>query len=265
MKVIAAIILLLGLEVSNSPTVAAVLAYGITPGEMARLPPSCAARMKSDKQSPEYQAWRKQIGENFADFHHYCHGINFINRYWGASSPQERRFYLQQAIAEFHYIERAQKPDFTMGAELYSNLGEVFKLMGKPGEAIRDFTRALTINPKIVKPYLQLADLYEGIKDRVHALEVITEGLRNVPDSKSLQHRYLELGGKLPYPEPIHSTPIEADQPVTAPPKKAEAPTAAEKATDEAPTPAPAIDPAAPDAPPPIGSPKNPYCRFCTD
>lgn len=265
MNVIAAIILMLGLVGGSSPAAAAVLDYAITPGEMARLPLYCEARMRKPQDSPEALAWRGRIGENFGDLHHYCHGINFINRYWGARNAYDRNYYLQQAIAEFYYIEKRQKPDFTMGAELYSNIGEVFKLMGKPGDAIHNFSRAIIIGPKFVKPYLQLADLYEGIKDRVRALEVITEGLRNIPDHKTLQRRYLELGGRPPYPEPIHSTPVEADQPVTAPPKKAEAPAAAEKATNETPTSVPVIVPADPVEQPKIGTPNNPYCRFCTD
>jgi tetratricopeptide (TPR) repeat protein len=263
MKILAVTILLLlsGLMPGTSTAEVSVLGNAITPEELARLPPYCVARMKMPQDSPEARAWRSRIGENFVDFYHYCAGLNFINRYWGARNAKERGYYLQEAKTNFNYIERAQKPDFTMAAELYSNRGEVFKLMGKPGDAIGDFNRAITIGPTIVKSYLQLADLYVGSKDRVRALEVITKGLSNIPDSKALQRRYLELGGKEPFPEPVAAKAAES-----VPPQPVER-TPPSEATIE-PSPAPAVtagpEPAATiESAPPIGTPKNPYCRFC--
>jgi len=261
MKEIAAIILLLGLEVGNSIAVASVLPYAITPMEMMRLPPSCAVKMKSDMQSPEYRAWHERIGKNFMDFHHYCHGINFINRYWGTRNANERNYYLVQAKGEFDYMVKAEKPDFTMSSELYSYRGEVLKLMGKPGEAIRDFNRAITVKPKFLKSYLQLADLYLDIKDEVRALEVIIEGLRNIPDSKTLQRRYLELGGKEPFPEPLVTMAMEPES-AKQTESTSEPATPTQTSSGTSVTPA-SEQSSAPMNSQPIGTPKNPYCRFC--
>jgi tetratricopeptide (TPR) repeat protein len=268
MKEIRAFILLLGLALGNSDSGAAVLPYAMTPAELARLPPYCAVRLQSDSRTPEYQAWRARIGENFGDIHHYCHGLKSVNRYWGARTANERKYYLQEAKGEFDYIANTMKPDFTMGADLYSNRGEVLRLMGKVSEAINDFIKALSIDPKIVKPYLQLADLYEKAKDRTRSLEVTTEGLRHLPESRALQRRYLELGGKPPYPEPIHEAPVEEAQSIAASPtQKVEEPTAVDKAANDKPAYAPVMAPEgpAPASQPKIGTPKNPYCRFCPD
>jgi hypothetical protein len=261
MKKILAVLLLLGLGAGTSSAGPSVLPEAIDPGEMVRLPPYCSVRVKGDRGSPEYREWRERIGENFEDYFHYCAGLNYINRYWSARTAIERNYYLERARANFDYIVGRLKPDFTMGSDLYSNRGEVFKLMGKPGDAIKDFKLAITIDPKVVGPYLQFADLYRGRNDRGRALEVITEGLRNIPDSKSLQRRYLELGGKEPFPEPVAAKVAEP-----LPPKPVELTPTPGETTD--PTYVPAVT--AGSAPEvitepssPTGTPNNPYCRFC--
>ncbi|KVW97112.1 hypothetical protein ABW22_06385 [Thiobacillus denitrificans] len=228
--------------------------------EMLRMPPYCQVKWNSPPTSPEWKSWRDQIGSNYIDLHHYCAGLNFVNRYWGARTPQDRGFYLQNAMNNFNYMVKAEKPDFALRAELYSHRGEVFKLMRKPGEAVKDFNHALSINPRFVKPYLQLADLNVAGKSNARAIEIVTEGLRHVPDSSALQRRYLELGGKKPFPEPVVA---KAAEPVAVQP---DAPASKPEAVnDPAPsaTALPESESAAQTEAAPIGTPSNPYCRFC--
>jgi hypothetical protein len=100
---------------------------------------------------------------------------------------------------------------------------------------------------------------------------VVTAGLANLPDDKTLKRLYEKLGGKLPYPEPLEkaaggkpageqTTPAEqkTTQAVAQPPA-VEGAAAKEK-------PANPTQPAqAQTAPAPMGTPKNPYCRFCPE
>jgi len=255
------VLMLLCLAASISPAVAVETGIRPNSAEMLRLPAYCQVKFNSSPESPEWKAWRDQIGQNYIDLHHYCAGLNYVNRYWGARKTQDRGFYLQRAMANFDYMVKAEKPDFTLRAELYSNRGEVFKLMRKPGEAVKDFNKALSINPGIVKPYLQLADLYVSSNASARALETVTEGLRHLPDSSALQRRYLELGGKQPFPEPIVTMVAE---PVPSQPAEL----APELETIIEPNPAPAVsagsEPVTTNASPaPIGTPQNPHCRFC--
>jgi tetratricopeptide (TPR) repeat protein len=254
----------LSLSVTTATADVSVLPEAVSDAEMARLPDFCAARMKTPWGSPESRAWTARIGENFVDFFHYCAGLNFVNRYWAATNARQRTHYLQRADANFSYIVKALKPDFTMGADLFTNRGEVYKLMGRKADAMKDFRRATSIDPAFVRAYLQLADVLAGNKDRTHALEAVSEGLRHVPKSTALQRRYLELGGKEPFPAPVvdKEAPVPTPNPAPQPAEPAPAPVSA-----PAPAPAPvdpAPQPAAPNvAPPAIGTPKNPYCRFC--
>ncbi len=253
--------LFLGGVASMACAQAGAVDYSFRPNaaEIQRLPPYCQAKFNAPQGSPEWTAWRDRIGENFIDLHHYCAGLNYMSRYWGARSAQDRGFLLQRALDNFNYMVKAEKPGFTLSAEVYSNRGEVHRLMRKPGEAIKDYNTAIARNPGIVKPYLQLADLHVASKAPARALEAVSEGLRHVPDSTALQRRYLELGGKKPFPEPVAAKAAEPapDADVAAPPP--EASTAPESAAAET-NPESA---AAETARPAIGTPKNPYCRFC--
>jgi tetratricopeptide (TPR) repeat protein len=227
--------------------------------ELLRLPAYCQVKFNSSPQSPEWKGWRDRIGTNYIDLHHFCVGINFVNRYWGARIAKDRSFYLQNALNNFDYMVKAEKPDFTLSAELYFHRGEVFKLMRRPAEAVRDFNHALSIDPRFVKPYLQLADLSVAGKSSARALEIVAEGLRHVPDSKALQRRYLELGGKEPFPEPIVAKAAEPEpQPATTIPAVETPIEPVPAAVSPQPDPTAATEPA-----PTIGTPSNPYCRFC--
>ena len=254
MKRITVINLFLIMAVLHEPLEAAVLPEAVSDAEMSRLPQYCVARMKMPQNSAEARAWRAQIGVNFLDIHHYCAGLNFINRYWAARTTRERNYYLQRADANFSYVVSAIKPDFTMGAELFTSRGEVYKFMRKTGDAIKDLRQAISIDPKFVKAYLQLADVYVGIKDRSGALDAISDGLRHAPESTALQRRYLELGGKDPFPEPIIGKVTEQAQEPEASADSTPVPASVEA------VPQPAVET---EVAPVIGTPKNPYCRFC--
>lgn len=260
MKVIARF-MLLALIFGVGPVAAVETGFRPNAAEILTLPPYCQAKYNLPPGSPEWNAWQARIGRNFIDLHHYCSALNYLNHYWGARRKQDRSFYLQQAMNGFDYMVKAEKPDFALRAELYSNRGEVFKLMGRPGEAAKDFNQALSVNPELVKPYLQLADLHVAGRSPKRALEAVSEGLRHVPDSTALQRRYLELGGKKPFPEPVVAKVAEpaTGQPET-PASKLEAAAEPVEAAAVGSRPEPA---AQTEAAPAIGTPKNPYCRFC--
>ncbi|MDP1864697.1 MAG: hypothetical protein Q8K52_12410 [Thiobacillus sp.] len=230
--------------------------------DIPRMQPYCKARLVPGGMPEGWEYWIAQIGENFKDLHHYCAALNYMNRYWSVRNAKDRGYLLSIAMNNLNYMVKAEKPDFVLRGELYSNRGEVFRLQGKLGQAVGDFRHAIELNPKLTRPYLQLISYYEGYKKRGEALEIAKTGLRHRPDSKALQRHYLELGGKKPFPEPIAAPVAEPVSPQTA--DAAPAPT-----PETGVTPSPANTdtnqtvPEAVIAPPPIGTPSNPFCRFC--
>lgn len=226
-----------------------------TDSEMKSLPPFCKARFTEG--SAEYKRWESLLGADYGHTHHYCAAVNFLNRYYRDRTKQAKAFNLNNARSNFEYMVTHAAPSYSLMPEIYLNLGTIYSLMNQTGKAITHFNKAIELNPRQPRAYNALADYYAKNSQTAKALEAVYEGLRHNPGTKSLQRRYTELGGRLPYPEPIEPMPVIES--------------VAEK-RDEPATPAPAAYPGEPSAVPAepvvqpgIGSPTNPYCRFCPD
>lgn len=233
--------------------------------EMAALPEYCAAKFGEGANPEAAAAWRSTMGGDFIHIHHYCAGLNFMNRARRTFSSKNNGA-LEAAVREIDYVLTNSSPGFYLRPEMLMNRGIALSMMNRNGEAVGNLLQAIELDPRQPRAYMALADLYDKQKNRGKALETVTEGLRHNPDTKSLQRRYTELGGKLPYPAAIQPASIEAP---AAKPGAAAAPVAtspAEPVTGMPATVAPVAVPASePIASPKIGSPKNPYCRFCPD
>lgn len=240
---------------------AAVEPWAPTDAEMASLPPYCKARMKSGQGSPDYKMWEQTLGKDFLHTHHYCAGINFINRYYRARSQQDKNFILNNALGTLTYMVEHASPDYSLMPDVYLSRGLTYSLMKRHGEAMADMQKAIELNPRQVKAYNVLADYYVSTGEKAKALETVTAGLRHNPGTKGLQRRYQELGGKLPYPASSEPEPAEVE--VAKPEESSVAPAEKPAETQAAPAGTPSSEAEAPR--PQIGSPTNPYCRFCPD
>lgn len=231
-------------------TAGPVHAFRPSQAEMATLPPYCAARFEEG--SPAFATWRASMGGDFIHVHHYCAGLNFLNRSYGISSAKDRQGTLGGALRQFDYMLTHVQPGFSLRPEILLHRGITLSLLKRPGEAVANLQQAIDMNPGLARAYQALADLHLKLKDRAKALEVVTAGLRHNPGTTSLQRRYTELGGKLPYPAPLAAAPAAtpAAEPVAAEAPKATEPPAAERAETDT-------------SPQKIGVPGNPYCRFC--
>ena len=235
----------------------AILPYGATPAEQAM----CQARVYS------------RLGarnQNTMHMHHYCDGLRFFDRAQASmGDKQDRGYYLNESIGNFNYVLGATQEDYVMRGEVHVGKARALKLAGKKGEAAGEYIKALRYFPNASAIYLGLSDLYQDMGDKPKALEMTTEGLRQSPNSKGLKRRYTELGGKLPYPEAVATT-IPAEMagaqvkpdvsPEAAPPPGEATSQAADDTKLTAPT-----GPTTQIEPPKIGSPKDPYCRFCPE
>jgi tetratricopeptide (TPR) repeat protein len=238
----------------------AVAGWAPTPAEMAALPPYCAARFNEGTEA--FKSWRSTMGGDFIHIHHYCAGLNFLNRARGSVSSKNNGT-LGAVVREFDYVLTHASPDFYMRSEILMNRGIALSMMKRHGEAVSNLLQAIERDAKQPRAYMALADLYDKQKNRSKALETVSEGLRHNPDVRSLQRRYTELGGKPPYPAPVEPVPAEhpaakPDEAVASDPTPA-SPAAPSAGASEPPA---AVEPVAPAK---IGSPKNPYCRFCPD
>jgi tetratricopeptide (TPR) repeat protein len=233
--------------------------YSVYPTEQeyASLPPYCKEKIENTSHA-ENKMWSDRFGANtWLHLHHYCQGLNDINRYYLESDRARQRDLLSSAVNQFNYVVDHIPPDSFLLAEVYQNRGRAKLKLGNDSDGVADLQKAIELNPRITQTYFLLSDQFENSKNKVMALQVISDGLRYMPASKALQRRYQELGGKLPYPEP-YEKPVEQN---TASKAKAETKTAT---TDKATPDSSAPDSAKPaETKPAIGIPGNPYCRFC--
>jgi tetratricopeptide (TPR) repeat protein len=248
-----------------------------TDEELNSLPPYCRVKLRSDPKGAEFKSMEAIYGPDWGHTHHLCAGLNDLNRYYQARTPQDRRFNLNNAYGNLSYMVNHAAASFILMPEVYINRGQTLALMNRDGEAIADLERATELNPKADRAYMLLADLWAKLKQHDKALAVVTEGLRQIPKSKALMHRYDRLGGKKPYPEPYphpEEKPADEIKPSTAAtPEQIPAPrdqasdlsSAAVRSARDA-QPKPATNPNT-ESTRAVGgqSRRNPWCRFCPE
>jgi tetratricopeptide (TPR) repeat protein len=235
--------------------------------ELRSLPEYCQVKLRQKPGDPGYQRWLGILGPDYLHTHHYCAGLNFINRHYRARTAYDRKYYLTASLGEFGYMITHASPTYSLMPDIYMNRAIALSKLGRDGEAIVDFQKAIQLNPKLPRAYAMVADYYSDRKLKDKALAAVTEGLKQIPESKMLKKRFLELGGKEPFPEPYHS--VATEEPAAASsetgsssvPPQPDAKTEHESTQPSAPAPETTND-----APrPAIGSPGNPWCRFCPD
>lgn len=252
------LIAILGLALT-SPVNAAI---DTTAQDIALLPPYCDAKM--GRQAPDAVAmWLDRMGrENWVHLHHYCGGLIEINRYYAGTKGRQKAN-LGNAVKEFKYVLDRWTPDFYLRAEAHLNQGRAYKFMRQDGLALVEFQKARELNPRLAPASLELADFYVKSGKKQEALSVLKSAIESNPDTKSLRRRYAELGGDmsaLPVAAPpsVSVAPHEKSGQEVAPIPDATPSTQESKAST-------ADEPVAQRVEPAIGSPTNPYCRFCPD
>lgn len=204
----------------------ALLPHPPTEAEVAALPAFCAERFKGVGAGAAYQT---QFGRaNWIHMHHYCHGVKFVNR--ARQYPRDRAQYLRLALGEYAYVFRSTRPDFWFRPQMYVEVARVHVQVGDVPQALKWLGDAIAFNPRYEAAYTSLIDVHRTSGASAAALQVATQGLRHLPESKVLQKNYLELGGRMPFPEPVGT--LAATPPKTTDEAKAEG-TVPEPSQDE--------------------------------
>jgi len=245
--------------------------FAATDAEYRQLPPYCLAKARGD-----YTPWVSYFSgqENAMHMHHYCDCLRFQTR--ALQNRAERKYNFQIAAGGCEYVLTHARPDFFMRSEILTQKAKALMGAGDEVQATTSLIKAIEFNAKYAPAYVALADYFAGRQDKKRALEYLEHGLANAPENKTLRSRYKELGGKNPLPElptkpeptSAADTPQETKASDSLSPveirSKREAPST-EEVTPKKPAEEAAETAKAATAPPKIGSPNNPYCRFCTD
>lgn len=258
-KIAQVFVMVLGL---SAATAGAVSWDKPTDAEVAALPPYCMAKFRG----VNVEQWERALGSIYEHVHHYCGALVYISRYYKTSNPQDRKFFMNNIINNLNYMTTHADQNSPLMPEIYFTKGRFLMYADKNAEGIEAFRHAIQLKPDYALPYDAIADFYTGIKNKQDALEILKEGLRQIPNSPTLKRRYHELGGKLPLPEVPPSEDRKAQTKSQAPVPAVTENTIVETAPLVAPQTSKPEE-APPDETPPqkIGTPSNPWCRFCPD
>lgn len=119
------ILLLSGLLFASHAS--AVKPFAPTLPEIRMLPPYCAARLGAPGAAASADSWKQRLGaENYLHIHHYCYGLNFMNRARAAANKNDRKYYLQQAVNNFNYVLQRWSPTYQLSgtAKTYKSQAE---------------------------------------------------------------------------------------------------------------------------------------------
>lgn len=253
----------------QAPTFAAQ-DFAATREELALMPPYCTAYYGANVGLPTFNnsPLRNTIPQGCPSIHHYCDGLKSMIRV--KKNNKESGYWLTQGIQSFQsVVQGGFWKNCPLQAEAYVNLGQALLLRSAQPtapspQAAENYMKALEVQPSYLPAYAALSSYYVRLGDKKKALSTIEEGLRHAPDSKALLRRFKELGGTtLPTPYDIAEKPAAAETTEGVPAQQQ--PSSTREQGSPAVRPAPASEDAQPaqSSTPKIGTPSNPWCRFC--
>jgi len=206
-------------------------------GEWALLPDWCIDSQQGPYGGPDYGGmnksprapqWVALMGTDFWHMHHYCRGLNDLNRLNRADlTPRERIALTDSALVEFRYVINNCKPTMPLLPEAFLRMGDVFVMRNELGNASAAFEQSRKLKPDYWPAYSRWADVLIGLKQFERARALLEEGLGHSPQQPVLLQKLRQAGGK----ERPMAAPKAAPSAVPNP-----APNAAEPATTSAAT-----------------------------
>jgi len=160
--------------------------------DFAALPKYCYARMRGSE--AEKQVWKSRFGHgSYIHLHHYCHGLDNLNKANRSADRKVRELMLTKAIKQFNYIGKHAPQSFVLMPENYYNRGKAMKRLKDISGALESFYKSIQLNKRYTRSYAAISDIYADSGNKADALKIIQQGLKVVPKSKALNRRLKEL------------------------------------------------------------------------
>lgn len=158
--------------------------------EWGLLPPYCPDTNEFGKygqNSPNAPKWVALMGQTFWHLHHYCFGILKFERAQRQEYPPViREGLLTSALGEFAYVIREMPQNYVLAPEIYTYVGRTYLLKDDLAHAESAFAKAQTDKPDYWPAYSWLALWLEHHGQQNKAREVVANGLKHAPDSRTL-------------------------------------------------------------------------------
>ena len=73
-------------------------------------------------------------------------------------------------------------------AEIYNNIGLCYANLGDDEKAEKNYLKSQELNPKLPQVYINLADIYYKQKDMASGIELMSQGIYEIPDNLVFRH-----------------------------------------------------------------------------
>ncbi len=196
MRAAAGFALALALAGALPETVCAVEPWKPSASELRALPRYCQDRFRygASRKHPVVARWYATFGDDFVHIHHYCAGINFLNRARRSfGDPKRRLFNYQRAVGNLGYIVTHVSSRFPLLPAAYYHRGQALEGLGRPADAVRDYMAAIEAKPGYPPPYVALSELHRRAGRLEEARAVLEKGLRANPRSRLLRRALARL------------------------------------------------------------------------
>lgn len=224
-----------------------------TQAELTLLPPYCpytqiiskryGRQQSHTKHDPATKPFLALYGEDFWHLHHYCFGLTAALRAYRTVKTSDRQRDLVDSLQQYDYVIQRVRQGSPILPELHLQKGISLLKLKRGEEAVLQLEQAIRLNPNLSQPYVELSNYYADSGKKALALQTLEAGLGVSPDAAGLKRRYAELGGTKTFTRADGATQSSTGKPDTPQPESGQ--------HDER------------QAAEPIGTPGNPYCRFC--
>lgn len=244
--------------------------------DIATLPPVCKLilieqpgvhHVVGQREHPElFERPEYRMAKGNPHLHHYCWSLIHKQRYFRAQGATQKNYRFTQFMGDIGYVLTNADKDWPYFHVMLLEEADLLIVRRDFPQAILKIQEALSHEPKYEKAYVLLYDAYLGMGDKKKAIKAAQDGLIDNPRSKPLRRRLKEQGilPPPPPPEPAAETTLDTAADTTTPSQSL--PDVAKKQgnnsnqTQESTEIDGALKPV---ETPVIGTPDNPYCRFC--
>lgn len=149
----------------------------------------------------EYYKWAKVVGEDiFRYTHHYCSGLNWINRYklsltsWYKGVETDRKFALKSALGEFRFMRGRLRPKHKLYYSMLMNEAYIYRELGDFKKAARNYKEIIKRKPGYAPVYVKYAWLFHSIGKSSDAIKILQIGLKKTNGAEIIKKAMVDMG-----------------------------------------------------------------------
>ncbi len=150
----------------------------------------------------EYNKWAKIVGKDVIRFtHHYCTGLNWINRYnryytsQYQGSERDRQFALKAALSEFKFMRGRLNPKHKLYYSMLMREAYVYSEQKNLIAAGKNYKEIFKLKPGYASAYVEYARLLNSVGKTEDAIKILQIGLKKTKGDKAIKQAMTAMEG----------------------------------------------------------------------